>query len=204
MERNHRRDADGEQAAERVGGVARNLDAAPEHDEIEKQQERRSDEAELFADDGEDEVRVVLRQKVQLALRSVEEPFAKEHTRPDGDFRLDDVVAGAQRIDIRIHEDHDAHFLIIFEKMPEHRHGGKSGRKDSSEQPQSDSRNENHAEENRHEDERGAEIRLLQNEQERHADVGCNRQQVMQRIEMADAFLHHAREADDHDELREL
>ena len=123
---------------ERISSVARNLDAAPEHDEVEEQQERRPDEAEFFADDGENEVGMVLRQEVQLALRSVEEPFAEEHARPDGDFRLDDVIAGAQRIDIRIHKDHDAHFLVVLEKMPEHRHGRKSGRQDSSEQPQPD------------------------------------------------------------------
>ena len=59
---------------------------ARDEDEIQEKQEADADQAQFFTDDGKDEVRVVFRQEVQLALGPLEEALAKEHARTDGDF----------------------------------------------------------------------------------------------------------------------
>ena len=81
MEGEHRGDADGEQPAESVARVTRDLHAAPEHDKVQKEQRRRTDEAQFLTDNGEDKIRVVLRQEVQLTLRTAEKPLAEDQPR---------------------------------------------------------------------------------------------------------------------------
>jgi len=114
------------------------------------------------------------------------------------------MIAGTERIDIRIHEHHDAHFLIVLQKMPEHRHRSKSCAEYPEEQAQTNSCNKHHAKENRKKHKRRAKIRLFQNEQKRYTDIGGNRGKICNRIDLPAALFKHSSERNDHDKFREL
>jgi hypothetical protein len=58
----------------------------------------RADQPELLRDHGEDEVRLLLGQEVQVPLRALQEALAPEPAGAQRDLGLDDVVAGAQRV----------------------------------------------------------------------------------------------------------
>jgi len=203
VEGNHRGDADREQPSEGIARILRDPYPAPENDEIEEEQNRAANEAEFLAHNGEDKVRMVLGQEVQLTLCAAEKPLAKEHARANRNLRLDDVIARAERIDVRIHKHHDAHFLVILEKMPKHRHRCKSRGEDAKEKAQSYPRRKDHAEKDRQKDERRTEIRLLQNEKERNADIRRHGDEVHDGVNLI-AFFDHGGKRDDHDEFGEL
>ncbi len=80
---------------------------------------RAADEAPLLGEHREDEVGVLLGQEVELVLRAVQVALAAEHARADGDLRLDDVVAGAERVGLRIEEGQQALLLVRLEVAPE-------------------------------------------------------------------------------------
>src|SRR3546814_8541644 len=65
---------------------------------------------------GEDEVGMPLRQIIQMALRALEEALAENSSGSDGDLRLADVIASAQRIAFRVEEDEDAVLLVIVQE----------------------------------------------------------------------------------------
>ena len=77
MEGEHRGNSDREQASEHVDGFARDLNAAPHHDQIQNQKHDRADKAEFFSNHGEDKVRVIFRQKIQLTLRAFKQSLAE-------------------------------------------------------------------------------------------------------------------------------
>ena len=79
MESQHGSNSHRQKSAETVLCLTGNLNAAPQHHQIQKQQDHRADKAPLLAYHRKDKVRVVLRQKVQLALSSLKKPLAKEH-----------------------------------------------------------------------------------------------------------------------------
>ena len=74
-----------------------------------------ADEAEFLADHGEDEVGLFFRQEVEMALGALQEALAPHASRTQGDFRLDDVVAGAERIALGMEEGVDAGALIVVQ-----------------------------------------------------------------------------------------
>src|SRR3546814_9044394 len=57
-----------------------------------------------------------LRQIIQMALRALEEALAENSSGSDGDLRLADVIASAQRIAFRVEEDEDAVLLVIVQE----------------------------------------------------------------------------------------
>ena len=57
-----------------------------------------AEQAEFLAQDSKDEVRIALGQELQLRLRAVRPALAEQAAGADGDFRLNDVVARAQRV----------------------------------------------------------------------------------------------------------
>ena len=61
------------------------------------------------------------RQKVEPVLRAVHEAFAEKLARADGDLRLNNVIAGAERIAIGIEKRQDAVTLVGFKKLPSDR-----------------------------------------------------------------------------------
>ena len=71
------------------------------------------------------------RQKLQLALCAHAKAFAKQTAGAERDFRLQDVVAFAQRIGIRIDKSQQAALLIIVQMVPRKgQHDGRDGRHD--------------------------------------------------------------------------
>ena len=79
MESQHGSNSHRQQGAEAVLCLTGNLYPAPQHHQVQKQQDHRANKAPLLAYHGKDKVRMVLRQKVQLALSSLKKPLAKEH-----------------------------------------------------------------------------------------------------------------------------
>ena len=63
------RDAERQVAAERIGRAQPHAEPAPDEHDEERDDDRRADEAQLLADDGEDEVRVRLGQVEELLPR---------------------------------------------------------------------------------------------------------------------------------------
>ena len=55
-------------------------------------------------------------QKIEPVLRAVQKTFAKNLARADGDLRLNDVIAGAERVAVGIEKGQNAIALILFEK----------------------------------------------------------------------------------------
>ncbi len=88
---------------------------------IKPEQQQAADEAELLGQHGEDEIGVFLRQEIKLVLRALQVALADQPARTDGDHRLQDVIAGAQRILRRIEERQDAPLLVIVHEMPRQR-----------------------------------------------------------------------------------
>ena len=78
------------------GGLALGQDnEAQDEDEEEHEYQGRSEETFLLAHGAEDEVRVLLGDVFQLGLRAVQEAFARQAARADGNLGLVDVVARA-------------------------------------------------------------------------------------------------------------
>ena len=76
------------------------------------------EQAELFADHREDEVRRALGQEFELRLAAVHPALAEHAAGADGDLRLDDVIAGAERIGLRIEEREHALALVVVQEAP--------------------------------------------------------------------------------------
>ena len=75
----------------------------------------RADEAEFLGERGEDEVGVLLGQEVQPRLGALHEAAPREAARAHGDLGLGDVVAGAQRVGVGIEEGEDAAELVVLD-----------------------------------------------------------------------------------------
>lgn len=70
----------------------------------------------------EDQVSMIFREEIQLALRAFEKTLPDETAAANGNLRLDDMVTGAIRIDVRIEKDEDTHLLVaVQDKEPDER-----------------------------------------------------------------------------------
>ena len=77
------------------------------------------DQSPFLADDGEDEIGRTLRQELQLCLAAVEIALAEHAAGTDGDLRLNDVVAGPERIGLRIEKcQHALALIVVQQEMP--------------------------------------------------------------------------------------
>ena len=114
------------------------------------------------------------------------------------------MIAGAQGVHIWVKENHDAHFLIILQHMPQKGQAGYARAENTCQKLQVNAAGKNHAEENRHEHQRGAKIRLLHNQQEGDAHIGRHRQQVGQGVQLAHLLLQESRQGNNHDNLGKL
>ena len=109
------------QAAERIVRALRDADHAQEQKQEQRERDQYADEAELLADDREDEVRVLLGKKREPLLRAVQIAAPEPTARPDRDDRLDHVVAAAARIDRRIEEHLEAILPVRRHVLPDQR-----------------------------------------------------------------------------------
>src|SRR2546427_9938097 len=90
-----------------MGGAQPHAKAPPHEDGEERDDRQGADEPELLTDDGEDEVRVRLRQVEELLLR-LADAAAQEAAATQRQPRLDDLKSAAARIAPRVEERRDA------------------------------------------------------------------------------------------------
>src|ERR1700722_7783324 len=112
------RDGAARQAGERVLTLHRHVQGAPDEHAVQRQDQELSEQAELFADDGENKVRRSLRQELELRLTAVHVAFAEHAARNDRDLRLDDVITGAEPVGLGVQERQDQLALIIVNEVP--------------------------------------------------------------------------------------
>src|SRR5919204_589508 len=104
-------DADGEALAERVLAAECHAQAGPREGDERGEHSRDADEAELFADDSEDHVRVRLRQVVDLG-DAMAEADAEWAAGAEADQRLHGLEARALRVLPRVEEAEDARAAV--------------------------------------------------------------------------------------------
>src|SRR3970282_2326527 len=109
---------------ERILRLTRDVEAAPDEDELQRQQEHEAQQAELFRHDRENEVRRAFGQKLEMCLRAVEPTLAEQVAGPDRYLRLNDVVAGGERIGLRAQKLEHARPLIVVQERPDRGRGG--------------------------------------------------------------------------------
>src|SRR5882762_2363159 len=80
--------------------------------------QQQAEEAELLADDGEDEVGGALGEEFELCLAAVHPALAEHTAGADRDLRLDDVVAGAEWIGLRVEKHEHALALVVVHEAP--------------------------------------------------------------------------------------
>src|SRR6202162_5764482 len=87
---------------EGILGLGGEIDGAADDEHVQHEQQQQAEEAELLADDGEDEVGGALGEEFELCLAAVHPALAEHAAGADRDLRLDDVVAGAEWIGLRV------------------------------------------------------------------------------------------------------
>src|SRR5688572_23548887 len=92
------RDAAREQAGEGIAALQSHGHAAADDEEVADQQRHEPEQAELLADHREYEVGRALWQELELRLAAVHPALAEHAAGADRDLRLDDVIAGAERV----------------------------------------------------------------------------------------------------------
>src|SRR5262245_58141587 len=85
-------------------------------------------------------------QEIETVLRAVEIAFAEEPAGADRDLRLNHVVAGAQRITIRIEKGQNTCTLVGLQKMPTNREKSQSSAHQVEKRTQPEPANQYHAE----------------------------------------------------------
>src|SRR5437868_15217119 len=101
-----------------------------DHQRIEREQADAADKAELFGQGREDEIGLLFREEAQMALAAVEKASAEKTARAERDFRLQNVINGADRVALRIDKGIDPVFLVIAEEIASTRHGRRRAQRD--------------------------------------------------------------------------
>ena len=80
----------------------------------------RTEEPLFFSNRTEDEIGILLGDKLQLRLRSIKETFASQTTRSNGNLTLMNVIPRTTEVVIKAQQDIDTHALMRFEHIVEH------------------------------------------------------------------------------------
>src|SRR5215469_13067045 len=107
-----------------------------DHHRIKRKQREAADKPELFGQGREDEIGLLFRQKAQMALAAVEKASAEKTARTQRDLRLQNMIAGAERIALWIEKGVDTVLLVGAKKMPAGRQGGCGRETDQTKEPQ--------------------------------------------------------------------
>src|SRR4051812_37073038 len=107
-----------------------------DHQGVEREQAQAAGKAELLGQGREDEIGLLFRQEAQMALAAIEKTSAQETARAERYFRLQNVITGAQRVALRIKKGIDPVLLVVAEKMPSGRKGGRGAERHQREEPQ--------------------------------------------------------------------
>jgi hypothetical protein len=163
-------DGAGEQARIGVARAARDPQAAADDKNIQKQQQQHADQAPFLGEHREDEVGGVFGQEFELRLGAVVPALAEPAAGTDRDFRLDDVPAVAERIGFRVEEHAQAVALVLVHEVPaERRDRGERGDRGADAPPREPG--EEHGEHAaRGDQQRGAKVGLLRDQQGGRAD----------------------------------
>src|SRR5688500_10444804 len=106
--------------AEGVVRSPRDLRDAEEQHQKQRQCYSHAKKSHLLADNGEDEIGVLLREKREPLLRAEREALAEHSTGADRNLGLDHVISGRARISRRIEEDLEPVLLIRLELLPQY------------------------------------------------------------------------------------
>ena len=138
-----------------------------------------TDEAKFFRDRGEDEVSVALGQELQLALATEAIALAQQTAGAEGDLRLDDIVAGARGIGLRVHEGQNAVALVLVHAEHDERRDDRySGRRPGGDDPPAQAGHDHDRPSGQANDHGRPEVRLFGDQNERQADHARRDQQL--------------------------
>src|SRR3569623_2137195 len=114
----------------RVTGLRlrRDIKPAADDEEINRDQQQNAQQHELFSQHRENEIGGPFRLKIEMGLGAVEPALAVDAAGANGYLRLIDVIAGAERIILRIQKCDDTLALIIAQEIPQHRRRGRAQR----------------------------------------------------------------------------
>jgi hypothetical protein len=158
------------QASDRLTCGRGDVEAAHEEQAVTQQQHQAADEPPRLGEHGEDEIRMTLRQEGQTALRRASDALPEELTRTNRDLGLDDVVRAPERIAERIQVHEDALALVVLEDHPGNRQRPESSGDERAEELETDASAYEQDEQHRKEQERRAEVGLLDHQHEGHGD----------------------------------
>ena len=103
-----------------------------------------------------------------MALAALQKALAEEPARAERDLGLQDVVAGAERVAVRIEERINPVLLVIAQKMPDPGQSGRRGDRRQQEEPQAHPGDEEQDRAAHQQHDRRAEIGLLEDQRSRH------------------------------------
>src|SRR6202521_5584591 len=164
LDEDHHEHAAREQLAEPVRRHGRRSQEPDQQQAEHREQHQASQQAELLGEDGEDEVGRTFGHKAELALQTVQPSLAEQAARANGDSRLEQVVTGAERVLVRVEKDLQAPALVAVKQVGQQRYGYARREDEGEELPRACPREEQHAEQQRQEDDRGAEVGLRQDQ----------------------------------------
>src|ERR1700674_1177761 len=164
LDEDHHEHAAREQLAEPVRRHGRRSQEPDQQQAEHREQHQASQQAELLGEDGEDEVGRAFGHKAELALKPVQPSLAEQAARPHRDPRLKQVVAGAERVLVRVEKDLQAPALVAVEQVGQQGQRYARREDEGEELPRACPGEEQHAEEHGQEDDRGAEVGLGQDQ----------------------------------------
>jgi len=106
IEKKAGRQAESHQPAELVAAGKGDHEAVNQQQEIKPEQKQRAEDAKFFGQNDEDKIGMFFGQKLELALCALTEAFAEQSARAERNFRLQNVIACAERIGARVKECH--------------------------------------------------------------------------------------------------
>ena len=113
---------------------------------------------------------MLLGQEVELALRALHETLAGQAAGAERDFRLGDVIAGAERVLGGIEEDLDPAALVVMQPSPDHRRKKRCRQADAEEIKQVHAGQEHQRQPDETEHRCRAEVGLPHRQGDRHCD----------------------------------
>src|ERR1700693_226832 len=146
LDQDHHEHSTRQELAEPVRRNGRRTEHPDQQEAEGRQQNEASEQAELLGKDGEDEVRRPFRHEPELALQPVEPPLAEQPAGAYGDPRLQQVVAGPERVLGRVEKDLEALALIAVKHVREQRQGYARRGGQGKELPGAGAREKKHAE----------------------------------------------------------
>src|SRR5438105_10551976 len=106
-----------------VAAAQSNHKTITDHQRIEREQADAANKPELLGQGRKDKIGLFFRQEVQMTLAAVEKTSAEETARTERDFRLQNVITGAQRVALGIEKGIDPVFLVVAKEVPSGRNG---------------------------------------------------------------------------------